>query len=460
MNPTLLVGNGFAILAAAVELVLQGKQVTILTDGKTLGGHFAGLNLDGIDFDIGMVFVEESSVIEPGANLNSYDPNRRNDWTRFGDRASNWIRSKVDLVRAQTPMCMVSGTLIPDYLIANRLDGLTCKLSPKALSRIDPRHSIHKSNFGAYETLTYAEAAFHNHGHDWHQTYIDPFVKKVFGVHSTEFLARFHRAAWAPLYYPETLKMASLGQSTGLPEYPFWTTPNGFVGQLVRNLCEILSKSPKVYINNRSLRAISRSGGVWAISTADGELHQSRQLAIGMPAERICNLLGVQVAKTLPAASVSLLLAIVKADHIRSPHGCTMIVEGSYATYRLTDHDVVAGLSPSWHRIVIEASPLSLAKLHPGKSMEAALLDELANLLGIDLHDAHNIGAIRILRCFTAQNTLPIPTTELVSQASEMATLLAKAAPGAKLTGSLLGYGVASLNDQLIQALTISQEFS
>jgi len=460
MNATLLLGNGFAILAAAVELVLQGKQVTILSDGKPLGGHFAGLNLDGIDFDIGMVFVEESNLTEPGANLNSYDPSRRNDWTRFGDRASNWIRSKVDLVRAQTPMCMVSGTLIPDYLIANRLDGLTGRLSAQALSKIDPRHPTHKNNCGAYETLTYAEAAFHNHGHDWHQTYIEPFVKKVFGVYSTEFLARFHRAAWAPLYYPETLKLAFSGQSTGLAEYPFWTTPNGFVGQLVRNLHEILSKSPQVYINNQPLRTISRSGSAWTVTTADGELHQSRKLAIGTPAERICNLLGVQVAKTLPSASVSLLFAIVKAECIRSPHGCTLIVEESYATYRLTDHDAVAGLCPSWHRIVLEASPQSLAKLHPGKSMEAALLDELANLLGMDMLDARNLGAISILRCFTAQNTLPIPTSEMVAQASETATLLAKAAPGAKLTGGLLGYGVASLNDQLIQALTISQEFS
>lgn len=459
MKSSLLVGNGFAVLAGAVELASQGQQVTLLTDGKPLGGHFAGIHLEGFDFDVGMVLMEECPATEPGADLRGYDPAVRNDWTRFGDHASAWIRGKVELIKAQTPECLVEGRRVADYLISNRLDGLKDAPCPPHLSQSDPRHAKHKCKSGAFDNLTYAEAATWNHGQVWHQRFIEPFVKKVFSVQSSDFLARFHRAAWVPLYYPETLRTAATGQPTGLDEYLFWTTPNGFVGQLVKNLSELLTQLPNVSVISQPLISVSRQHNQWTVATSDGQTHRSSRLVIGLTPDRACALLGVPVTAPLPAANVSLLFVTVKADHIRANHGCTMIVDDTYAAYRLTDQDALAGMSSPWHRIVLEASPQGIARLHPGKTVEAALLDELADLLGIDVNDKHDKNAIRILRCFTAQNTLPIPTLDHVVRANQTASRLAEAAPGAALSGSLLGYGVASLNDQLIQALKFSEEF-
>jgi predicted NAD/FAD-dependent oxidoreductase len=459
MKSSSLVGNGFSVLAGAVELAGQGQQVTLFTDGKPLGGHFAGIHLEGFDFDIGMVLVEELPATEPGADLRGYDPAVRNDWTRFGDHASAWIRGKVELIKAQTPECLVEGRRVADYLLSNRLDGLKDAPCPPHLSQSDPRHATHKCKSGVFDNLTYAEAATWNHGQVWHQRFIEPFVNKVFSVESSDFLARFHRAAWVPLYYPETLRMAASGQPTGLDEYPFWTTPNGFVGQLVKNLRDLLTLLPNVTVISQPLISISRRYEQWTVATADGQAHRSNHLVVGLTPDRACALLGAPVAAPLPAAAVSLLFATVKAEHIRAKHGCTMIVDKAYSAYRLTDHDAVAGKDPSWHRIVLEASPQGIARLHPGKTLEAALLDELADLLGINVNDEHDKNAIRILRCFTVQNCLPIPTPDHVVQASQTAALLAEAAPGAALCGSLLGYGVASLNDQVIQALKFSEEF-
>jgi predicted NAD/FAD-dependent oxidoreductase len=460
MKSSLLIGNGFSVLAAAVELAEKGQQVTLLTDGKTLGGHFAGLQINGLDFDIGMVLLEENSAAESGANLRSYDPRVRNDWTRFGGRASAWIRSKIDLTKAKTPECLIEGRRVPDYLISNRLDGLKDIPTPDYLPQSDPRHAAHKCERGVFDKLTYAEAATWNHSQLWHQRYVEPFVQKVFGVTSADFLARYHRAAWAPLYYPETLKLANLGNPTGLAEYPFWTTTNGHVGQLIKNLSETLKRLQNVSIFNQPIASIAKHNNLWNITTEDGRDHCSARLAISLSPDRAGRLFGVPVAAPLPAATVSLLFVSVEAARIRSIHGCTMIVDDSYATYRLTDHDSVAGLSPSWHRIVLEASPQRITRLHPGKTIELALLGELAKLLGMDLDDERDKSSIRILRSFTAQNSLPIPTLEQVVRASQTASLLANAAPGAILTGNLLGYGVASLNDQLIQAFKISEEFA
>lgn len=184
MSPALLIGNGLAVLVAAVELANRGRCVTLLTDGKPLGGHFAGLQLEGLDFDIGMVLLEECPATEPGADLQSYNPSVRNDWTRFGDRASAWIRSQVDLVRAQTPECLVESRRVVDYLIANRLDGLAeigSFPSPFPLPRSHPHHAAHKCRPGAFDELSYCQAAASNHGQAWHDRFIEPLVRKVFG---------------------------------------------------------------------------------------------------------------------------------------------------------------------------------------------------------------------------------------------------------------------------------------
>lgn len=459
MKSSLLVGNSFAVLAAAVELGQKGQQVTLLTDGRPLGGHFAGVHLNGVDFDVGMVFIEEAIPTDPGAGLCSYDPGVRNDWTRFGDRASSWVRSKVELVAVQTPKCLVEGRQVVDYLISNRLDGVTDSPAPPCLTRSDPRHASHKCRPGAFDTLTYAEASVWNHGEQWHQRYIEPFVKKVFSVTSSDFLARFHRTAWVPLYYPETLSSAFAGNPTGLAEYQFWTTPNGFVGQLVRNLCDSLKRLPNVSIISEPLKSLFRLAGKWTVVTTDGRVFDNSRMVVGLSIDRTGELLQVPVTSALQAASVSLLFATVRAECIRSPHGCTMIVDDSLGSYRLTDQDAIAGLDPPWHRIVLEASPQSIARLHQGKSLKEALLEELAALLGMDAHDQRDKSSIQIYRSFTAQKILPIPNKDQVALANQEAKRFADAAPGASLTANLLGYGVASLNDQLIQALRISEEF-
>jgi hypothetical protein len=247
---------------------------------------------------------------------------------------------------------------------------------------------------------------------------------------------------------------------TGLAEYTFWTTTSGFTGQLARNLCDTLSTMPNVVINTQPLASVAYLNDVWTVSSAEGKLYNSRKVAIGMTSERIGAMLNVPLIQPLPGASVSLLFVTVEAERIQTTHGCTLIVDEAYAAYRLTDQDSVAGLNPPLHRIVLEASPQVIAKLHPGKSVEEALLNELATLLGMDLRDKLDNNAIRILKCFTAQNALSIPTLEQVNRASLTASLLAQAAPSAKFTGSLLGYGVASLNDQIIQALKISEELA
>ena len=460
----LLVGNSLGVLVAACELARSGRAVTLLTDGKALGGHFGGIRIEGHAFDIGMVLLEKVSPPPDAAAdaLRTYTPARRNDWTRFGNLAGDWLDAQLPLRRTPTPTTRVQGRVGPDYLIANRLDLLRhadCA-APALLPRDDPRHAAHKNHGRAYEHLSYAEAARFNHGDAVQARYIEPFVRKLFDVSSDGFLARYHRAGWLPLYYPETLAAALRGESAGLPEYPFHTTETGFVGELVAQLHRQLADSPHVRLVEQPLQSLGRNAGAWLAHTADGSAWTSTTLALGLPVERCLALSGVPAPAPPPAASVALMFCLVRSDAIGRGLGCEMVVDDDHAAYRASDQDALAGLDPQWHRVVIEASPRRLAELaaqtQAGQATaETVLENELRSLLGID-----GEGAVRVLKHMTARNALPLPTAAALPPAQAAGHTKPAAQPRAAQTRAVLGYGVASFNDQIVQGLKIAEELT
>ena len=457
MHEVLLVGNNMAMLVAAGELARRGRRVRLFTDGKPLGAHFAGMQIQGSGFDIGMVMLERALPVNPDDDVRHYRSDLRNDWTRFGHLAWCWLEQRGPLQRVPTPECRVGGRIGPDYLIANRLDLLPgLQLSgPDAVAFDEAQHPRHKAEPGPYDSLNYAQAAQSCHGTAFHAAAIEPFVRKLLGVGSDAFLARFHRAAWVPLFYPETVRAALAGQPTGLPEYPFWTSPSGFVGQLVADARAELQAHPLVSLNHDSLLDMAFDGAKATLRTAgalyDGDAHA----ALGLPPERCRALLGLAPTAAPPAASVVVAFCQVSARHIGRPTSCLMVVDEDHASYRLSDQDALAGRDADTHRVTLEANPERLAALHPGLTADAALAQELCALLRID-----DPGAVQVLKCITARNAIGLPTAAAVQAAEEAQRDLAQALPGVRRTGGLLGYGVASLNDQIVQGLKLAEELS
>ncbi len=457
MREPVVLGNNLAVLVAATDLVRRGRRVTVATDGRAPGGHFAGLTLADHHFDVGMVLLEQHLPASPAPTLAEYNPVRRNDWTRFGHLASAWMRRQVEIVRAPTPECLLEGAVYPDFLMANRLEALSRLgvAAPKPLNPDDPRHASHKAAAGPFDTLTYAEAALSHHGWGVHGRCIEPFVRKVTGVASDMLLARHHRAAWAPLYYPETVRDALAGRPVGLPEYPFWSTAQGFSGELVRRLLAELAASPRATVITEPVSSLRREGPQWTLAFANASACCTERLALGVAADRAHALLGLPAPAVSAAASVALLFALVKAEAIGRGTGCLLVVDEEYATYRVSDQEVLAGRSPAWHRVTVEANPARLAERHPGVPLGDALALELGRLLQLR-EDA----AIRPLRAFTAAQALSLPTPDAVATGWAARESLRNAAPGVALSGALLGYGVASMNDQIVQGLSLAEELA
>lgn len=449
----LLAGNNVAVMVAAAELARRGRPPILLTDGRPLGGHFAGLEVDGNAYDLGMVMLEKLPSTEPDARLASYRGDVRNDWTRFGDLAANWLDEQLTLRRTPTPQCLWASSLWPDYLIANRLDILASAdvVAPDLLNRGDPRHATNKSLGLAYDRLCYAEASQLNHGRDIHDLFIEPFVRKLLNVSSTEFLARYHRAAWAPLFHPQTISEALRGEAT-LPEYPFWVPESSHVGGLVTHMTRRLA-ADGVRVVTQPLSTLKFQGGCWTASTADGAIWSAPRMALGLAPERARSLIGLPSLPPMAGASVSMLLARVKSTAIGRPSACLMVVDKDFAAYRLTDQDALAGRDTPWHRVVLEANPEVMSRLAADWPIESLLRRELAQLMAVD-----DPTSIQVDKCVTARNALTFPTAEAVAQAAHSHALLSELTPGVALTGALLGYGVASLNDQIVQGLKIAED--
>jgi hypothetical protein len=453
----LLAGNNVALLVAGLELAKKGRELCFVTDGRPLGAHFAGMQIDGYSFDIGMVLLEKVQRPDSTDDLRNYNPEIRNDWTRFGHLSSAWLDANVKTVRVPTSHTLVDNFAYPDYLLSNRLDAFrNAQGGPEGTSGVaDPTHASHKVSGELYDTLTYEQAASFNHGQQLHAHFIEPFVRKLTAVSSSDFLARYHRAGWVPLYYPETIHAAIRGENHGLQEYPFWTTKSGSVAEFMAQLRTQLSAYRNVTIVDRKLGSLSQASGVATATTEDGEKFSGDRLAVGLPNDRCHTLLQQTPPVQTHAASVTVMFCVVDAAAIGRHTGCMMVVDETFASYRLTDQDTLAGTGAQLHRITIEAGHDLLARQYPEQAAEAALAAEVVRLLQVN--DPH---AVKALKCITASNALVLPDDAGIRSAQLTCKMIKEYLPGAALTGTILGYGVASLNDQLVQGLKVAKEFS
>jgi hypothetical protein len=459
MNTQILVGNNLSILVTASELIKKGCSVTIYTDGKPLGGFFRGIAIEDHLFDVGMIYIEKHENYDKDFQKipKNYNPNVRNDWIQYGNHVSDWIGSYLDLKKVITPSTLIEGKVIPDYLISNRYEFLQSKNLKliKNLSRSNINHASNKATSLAFDTLKYSEAAIYNHGTIIHNRFIEPFISKLSGHSSDSFLARFHRALWAPLYYPETInKVISTGVDNSLKEYPFYTSNNGASSQLVLEVIKQLNKSGLLKCIDIPLKSMHLENSNWKICLSNGESSFTEKLVLGLSNERVLDLFQLPNANTQNHlhASVSILFTLVEAKQIKNLFGCLMIVDDEYHSYRITNHDFQAGIDAQWHRVTIEANPSSFSQ--DDDSIEDVLKSELIALLGIKTSPP-NIKKLKFLR---AKNAITLPSKNVIDEGLRQFNEFMNLGPNILLTGSLLGYGVSSQNDQIIQGLKNYQE--
>ncbi len=459
MPDALLVGANLACLVAAAELGAAGREVVLVTDGRPPGGHFRGLRVADTDFDIGMVTLEQlgggrSPSAEPAPS--EYHPDRRYDWTRFAALVDRWQAACTELRRTPTPEVLLEGRRWPDHLMSDRLDVLAALGDPPPVlrPRDDPLHAAHKTTGAAYDVLTYAAAAEANHGGALQRRLVTPFAAKVLGPALADLLALYHRAAWLPLYWPETVAAACAGQPTAVAEHAFWTTRTGFVGDVVRELERRVAALPNVVVDPGAVGSLAAVAGGWEVRTPTGGRWVHPRPVLGLAHDRAAALLGLPGPPRPPGVSVTVVCCAVRAAAVRDPVACLLVADPGFVGHRVTDQDLMAGRDPAWHRVTVEAGHGADALAAAGEDVTAVLAAELGALLGVD----PAAGDVRVLRTLHAPGALAAPTAHGLAAARAAREALRATCPPAVLTGALLGPGLNSLGDQVVQGLGVAEQ--
>jgi hypothetical protein len=448
-----LIGNNLAVLVAACELGEKGYQVKLFTDSGILGGIFSGIRLDNYNFDLGMFLFEQIENENSNPRIHTHQRSSINSWLSESKKISSWLNRHIKLKKVLTPEVFLGGEKYPDYIMANRTDSFSqfniCP--PVDISNDNPYHASHKEYGEIYNNLTYAESVQYNHGDAFQAHFIEPFLDKIIAHGSNEFLAKYHRFSWAPLYYPETINAAIKGEDTGLSEYFFWTTKNGFIGDLVKKLKNIIVQLPNVEIIDKKLTSINLTQKNLIID--DNVFILENKVSFGLSLERLHELLGTNLRINAEGIPFTLAIALVKNSAIKDKIGCLFIVDDISASYRITDQDALAQLDPTWHRIVIESNSNVLKTKYPLTTLDNAMMLEIKTLMGIEDNNS-----IKVLKILNIENGLYLPSKKFIDHKTELINIILEKTNNSILTGDLLGYGTSSINNQIMQGLNIMEQ--
>ncbi len=242
----------------------------------------------GVPFDNGMQLLEFSAFREP-------------EKTRF-PLIGEFVRQHIEVVRIPHPEVLYFEPLpysdhhyMPDFFISNHTKAF-------AYSNGFPKTTLHPHFKSTYSNeIDYEIASILNNGTAMHE-FVAGFCRKVCGLPTKKILAKYHRALWLPLYWPETLGT--------IWETPFFYPRAGYAGKLA----EIIGTS--------------RAGGNSGVRPSDIRPVEIR--------------LAYCLATVSRPFSVLFVPELRRTDRSQSP------------IYRITDQDVCAGTGSEVHRLVVE----------------------------------------------------------------------------------------------------------
>lgn len=234
--------------------------------------HFKPVEKANIKWDAGMILFEFDALREPES---SYFPLVEGHLKSLG----------IEFSRVE-PKMLWRGKIHPDLYIANRLDAV-----PEGWHGTSIAVPLKDKKLLA-DNLTVEAVSKRNHGEEFHNAFIEPMCQKILGIPTAAIVARYHRSAWLPLYWQETLKdRKSL-------DTRFWYPKCGYAGIVAEKLGVGESK------NNQ-------------------------------PLDRVEIKIAFVLAKPLKDFQV---LFVVDPSTI----------------YRVTDMDACAGTNPAYHRFIVE----------------------------------------------------------------------------------------------------------
>ncbi|MDO8961787.1 MAG: FAD-binding protein [Methylophilus sp.] len=460
-NHTVVVGNALAGMVAALELAEQGKQVTLVNPGGPLGGYFAGLQIDGVMFDAGLVKFELDGYLNQAkwSELASYDPTLRNDVGRFLNIVHEWALKYSPLHQFDMPKMMVHGAVYDDVILSNAYHSFSqlpfAQNCIAELQQSQPEPSIHarqKVNGTAYDTLDYATASIANHGKTMHENIIAPYLLKAQGVTADRMLARYHRVAWLPLFYPETLLESYQGKPVSLAPTKFHYPKLSSVGAIVTKVKQELLAHKNIHYVTQAVQQVTKSEEGWQVRCAETVLDATDLVWTYQPSQ-LLKCLGLQptaVQETKSAIAVSF-FRIKKAD-IRNVYTLLNVVDLNCSLYRITNQTACAEDHGDFMNIAAEFNTDYFRKLYGDATDDAFIIEKLlAELAQMQLIAEDTVPVIAAIKRIPGGFLVPDAAARDAWEQDQRTII--QHYPEIALLAMSSGFFATSLNDQVVQGL-------
>jgi protoporphyrinogen oxidase len=452
-------GGTLAALVAALRLAESGDRVTFVSPSPRVGGHFGGTSIGEHPFDVGLVIFEFGTFnAADEVDVIDYDPDARNDCGRFVRALERWVRGLgVELHRTPRFALWHDGRRIPDFLFDTRIEGLA-ELPDAMRARIDGElaslaaggagalHARYKYADPSYASRDLATASRANHGDTLHDAFVAPFCRKVTGGEPDALLALWSRAAWLPLYWPETALRGARGDADALPDVPFHVVAGGAVRHLVDTISARLRAHPNVRTIVGSATRVERRGAT-AILHVNDERIETRDLVWGADADALVTAAGAHAVEAPERIPVTVGLALVRRDAIRARDvGTTIVPHGEHLPYRITNQSVNAGadeplvrVSCEWHARCVPGDDASCDAAVRAALVETAMIDDPA--------------AVEQTKIVRVPKALVLPTAGNRERIAGARDAVGALGLPLHLVGPAAGFGASSLNDHLVQGL-------
>lgn len=455
----IIIGNNMAALATALELSKQDCSIALLNSSSNWGGHFSGIQYQNTNFDFGMNFLEFTSF---NTNTNSddvisYDTFTKNDVGRFLHLVKKFVSDHIEYSETSTPQLYWTGKYFNDLFISNNFDvlkHLSASIREKIKTELQlittQKNELHPSQKSVNEipfvTNTYKHVSIKNHGETFHNLFIEPFFKKITNLDTQLIPSLFHRIAWMPLFYPETILSQFSSNPQVLSPTIFSYPKKGYFSFLTKTITEKIQNTCSICILKDTIKFIDAKAKHIIFDNFD---ITGKNIIWTIDNTQFLKLSEGKELNFLPdKASISIAFVEIDTKQLNKFFSTLNILDTDILPYRITNQTFAANLScASSTKIVIEVNTEILFKFYD-ISNTTWVIECLLQLQIIKTAQAVITFNVKHLR-----NALNIPTINNYNFFQKNIDYCAKNYSDIFFIGQSSGFTSNSLNDQIVQAI-------
>ena len=451
-------GNSLSALILAERLGSEHYNVILVNPGRSFGGVFGGVPINGHFFDCGMTNFEFELFADPDNAIEKYSPGSKADIGRYVHFVRRYLERFCDVSSLQSLSMMFRGEITEDFIISNRFDVLSLLTEQERTVVIDEldyiisgEQALHpskktKSNYD-FEQATFEQASRENVGNTLHEALIEPMFKKVLNIDTSEISAVFHRNGWSPLYYPETLRSQFTNKPAELKPTIFHYPTGKHFGFFINKIVDAISVMKNVTIIDSATGAIPDIANK-ILRTDQGSFSFDSLAWAGDLKTLLPGVSDPTEVKANKRASLDIIFLGIKETGVNKDFSVIIDPEAVSPFYRVTNQSKCRGTAESTNLITLECNSENMREKSDGywDGYNEHLLR-----YGLDPSQ------IEFWEHKSFKNALAIPSVQGSIEFDATQTEIKKLYPEIYLMGQSSGYVSTTLNDHVIQALIIAK---